>query len=561
MQTQAKEPFFIDDWWVSPSEGILKRDTNVIHLEPKSMEMLVYFAEHQGEVITRDEFEKNVWHGALIGYDAITNTVIKLRKAFKDNARKPEYIVTIPKRGYQLIATVRYSENSSLSSENGFEKLEEHHLNTRNWLFALLGTLLLFGLVMIWLSPLPLTDTVNSKQPTIALPSISVLPFENLSNEPKQEYLAVGITEDIKTALSRLSNLMVISSSASYIFKGENSELQEIGNELKVDYILQGNIRQLGGLIRINVQLINTKTGVNSWGEQYDRQLTDLFAIQNEVTKSIVTFFNLQITNNEKQYLEHSATNSLLAYDSFQEGQKLSKNHTLENNKLARESYRKAIELDPEYGRAYGALAYLLAQAFRRGWEDAPRETLDRALVLAKEGVNLDSTIPQTHWTLGYVYLMRQEFDKAERAASQAIFVAPSYADGYGLLALINNNMGQPEKAIKYAKKGMRLNPYYTWDYLYNLGRAYYTLGRYEDATSALEKARERNENVIPIRLFLAATYVKSGRQDDAEWEAEQVQMLNPSETITHTKQSIPTLNSELKKSFLEDLRKAGLPE
>ena len=154
-----------------------------------------------------------------------------------------------------------------------------------------------------------------------------------------------------------------------------------------------------------------------------------------------------------------------------------------------------------------------MAVAFRRGWTDTPIETLARALELAKKGVALDDSIPQTHWALGYVYLMRKELENAEAAAMQSIAVAPNYADGYGLLALINNNLGNPEKAIELINRGMQLNPYYTWDYPYNLGRAYYTLGRYEDAISELEKARERNENAAPIKLYLIASYVRSGRE------------------------------------------------
>lgn len=199
--------------------------------------------------------------------------------------------------------------------------------------------------------------------------------------------------------------------------------------------------------------------------------------------------------------------------------------------------------------------------AFRRGWTDTPLETMARALDLAKRGVALDGSIPQTHWALGYVYLMRKELEQAEAAAMQSIRVAPNYADGYGLLALINNNLGHPQEAIEQITKGIQLNPYYTWDYPYNLGRAFHTLGRYEEAIAALEKAQERNEHAVPIKLFLIASYMRAGREGDAEWLAEELQMVNPDETVSHTDKATPIADPKLKQAFLDDLRAAGVPD
>jgi adenylate cyclase len=159
------------------------------------------------------------------------------------------------------------------------------------------------------------------------------------------------------------------------------------------------------------------------------------------------------------------------------------------------------------------------------------------------------------------VHLMRKEYKLAEAAASQAVTLAPNYADGYGLLALIKNALGEPESAIALIKKGMQLNPYYTWDYPYNLGRGYYSLGRIDEAIAALEEAKTRNENAVPIRLHLAASYVRAGRQDDAEWEVQEIQVLSPTDTISHLKAAHPIQDEALMNAFVDDLRAAGLPE
>ena len=568
MHQPDQNPFSIADWWVSPPEGLIKRGDDIVHLEPKVMEVLVYLASRQGEVVTREEIERDVWHGAVISYDAITSTVIKLRKAFQDNARKPAIIATIPKRGYQIIALVDYtpnitSNNTSNDTHASHTKPAEQQTRSEKSSLPLIAILVLVfsAASVFWLlqpEPNSITDDSLLEAPPN---SIVVLPFENLSNDTKQDYLADGITEDITTDLSNLSHLLVISSSAANTYKGVEVTPQEAGKKLNVDFVLHGSIRQYGERIRVNVQLTDTATGFNKWGESYEREASGIFDVRRELTSSLIKHFKLPLSDREKQRLAHNATNSLVAYDYFQEGQRLSRMQTKESSDEARKAYRLAIESDPSYGRAYGALAYSLAFSYRRGWTDAPLEMLEQALVMARKGVELDNTVPQTYWSLSYVYLMRQDYENAEKAALKAIEVAPSYADGYGLLALINNSTGNPEKAIDYVKKGMRLNPYYTWDYLYNLGRAYAETGRYEEAIEALEKARDRNESAIPVRLHLAVTYVRAGRQGDAEWEVEQIQMLNPSETVTHTRQSYPVLDNASMERLLNDLRKAGLPE
>lgn len=549
---------------VSPDEGTLSHADEVVRLEPKVMEVLVYFASRPGEVISREELERDIWRGALVGYDSVTATVIKLRKALKDSAKHPRLIATIPKKGYQFIAPIHYP-----NSDNNMEPITPAAITSdvkspqrhpqypvRRLGMAIAALVGAFILAWQWNSMHSPSSDDGS-----ALPSILVLPFENLDPDAKHDNFVDGITEDIITDLSRLSNLLVMASNTSFQYKGRLVSPQQIRNELKVDFVLKGNIRRSGDTIRINAQLVDAKTGFNTWAERYDREIAKVFVVREEVTNSIVKALAVKITNQEKSRLIHNATHNLKAYDYFQEGQRFSKISTKETSFQARDVYRKAIELDPTYGRAYGALAYSLAFDYRRGWTDTPIETLDRALALAKQAITHDDSIPQTWWALSYVYLMRKEFEQAEKAAVQAINIAPNYADGYGLLALINNNLGQPKTAIELITKGMQLNPYYTWDYPYNLGSAYYMLGNYDAAIAALEKAQERNENAIPIKLYLAASYVKAGRLDDAEWITQQLQVLSPNTTITHTNKTVPIANPELKRALLDDLRKAGLPE
>jgi TolB-like protein/DNA-binding winged helix-turn-helix (wHTH) protein len=555
--------FQVGDWLVDPAAGQITRAGRAVKLEPKVMDVLSYLAHRPGELVTREDLERDVWKGAVVGYDSITTAVIKLRKALSDDARQPRYIATIPKRGYRLIAVVQ-----GHTAEAGAEKKASaagsasgptvSSARRSRWLLGPLVLMLLVGLTFLSYWDRPRQHGNASASPP---PSIVVLPFANLTGDPEQASFADGITDDMITDLSRLSGLHVIAANTSFTYKDKQVQPQVLRAELDVDFVLDGSVRRQGDVMRVNARLVDASTGFQKWAARYDRPTSQVFEVQDEVTDRIVEALALRISDQEEQRLAQRSTDNLKAYDAFLEGQALSKLGTSESNQQARLAYLRAMELDPSYGRAYGALAFTMAVAFRRGWTDTPLETMARALELAKRGVALDDSIPQTHWALGYVYLMRKELEQAESAAMRSIAVAPNYADGYGLLALINNNLGRPQKAIEQINKGVQLNPYYTWDYPYNLGRAYYTLGRYEEAISALEKAQERNENAAPIKLFLIASYVRAGRQGDAEWQAEELQMVNPEETVSHTDKAIPIADQGLKQAFLNDLRAAGLPE
>lgn len=392
-------------------------------------------------------------------------------------------------------------------------------------------------------------------------PSIFVMPFVNRSDDPGQDYFVDGITEDIITDFSRLSNLTVIAWNTSSSFKGRMVQPQELKKEFGVDYILDGSMRKSGDQLRITAQLVDASNGKQIWAERYDRKLADVFALQDDVTKKIVQALAVKLTAAEQGQLGRPATNNFDAYETFLRGQQYFKQQTKEGNELARGSYQRAIELDPTFARAYGALALTHVLDFRSGWTDAPNESLNRAMDLAKQAVALGADIPQTHWALGFVYLFRKQYAEAEAAALQTIKLAPSYADGYGLLAFVNNWQGKAEDAVRNMRKAMALNPYYTYEYPWTLGLAYFFLGRYPEAVEAMQDALEHNANAPLPRLFLAVTYIRLGRQDDAEWEIEQAMILYPDTNLLQISATLPINSRDQINAILDDLRKAGVPD
>ena len=391
-------------------------------------------------------------------------------------------------------------------------------------------------------------------------PSIAVLPFDNMSDDPNQEYFSDGISEDIITDLSQLKDLAVIARNSSFSYRGTSAKVQEIGTDLGVKYLLEGSVRKAGNQIRITVQLIDTSNGHHLWAERFDRELTDVFVVQDEITKKIVSALSIQLTGDEQQQLGHSATDSFEAYDLFLQGQQL-RSYSKEDLTQASEIYRKVLGLDPNFARAYGALAVALNRLVFAGYSDSPAEMKERSLELARKAVSIYPDSPQVQWALGYVYMYRQQFEEAVEALERALSLSPSYADGYALLALIKNNLGQAEDAIRLLEKGMELNPHYSWDYIYNLGRAYYTLGRYRQAADYLQQALERNETPSYPRIFLIASYVQLGQQDDAEWEVMQLDMSHPEITLSQIQQTLPISDIEHMDKLVNDLRSAGLAE
>jgi TolB-like protein/Tfp pilus assembly protein PilF len=390
---------------------------------------------------------------------------------------------------------------------------------------------------------------------TPSAPAIAISPFNNMSNDETQDYFVVGVTEDIITDLSKVSGLRVI------VFREEPPIRQDLVHKYKIRYLLAGSVRKLAGRVRINVRLVDNEDGSNVWTERYDRELEDIFTLQEEVAQQVVGALSLTLTGEELGQLSRSQTASFDAYDLFLQGQRHTRNITRESNLVARQLYERAIELDPGFARAYGALSVNHAVAFRRGWTEYPDKTLDLAVVKAEKAATLDNTSPHILWALGYSYLFKKEYQKAIDALEKAIHISPSYADAYGLLALINNNLGRYEQAAEQIRKAKVINPVYTFEYPYLLGWALYGAERYEEAIETLAKAIERNESALAPHLFLAASYVGLNQQDDAEWEIEQILVHDPEYTTSKYYSMSRMASEDELNRFLDALRKAGLPD
>jgi len=568
------EPFVIGEWLVDPDSGRIRCGDDEVKLEPKVMAVLVCLAQQPGKVLSREELEATVWAGTIVGYDALSNSIIKLRKALGDDRRDPHYIETVSKKGYRLVADVKPYRIEEAPTETraapppsaSADEPRDTGARRRARTAMGLGALVVVGLavsLLIGFDPLGLRKPAGeTSSERTGKPAIVVLPFKNLSDDPKQEYFSDGITDDLITDLSRVGGLQVMARQSSYFYKDEDVLMDKIAKDLGVQYILAGSVRKYGENIRINVQLTNATTGRTEWAERFDRTSGNFFGIQDAITGRIVNAMLSRVSDQEKMRPPVRTTNSFKAYDKFLLGQQYTTRRTRQDYERAVEAYEQAIALDPNYARAYGALAVTESFAIRYGWSDlSTSEGRARAMELAKKAIELDPDSPQVNWSLGFVHLFRQEYAQAEQAAKKSVELSPSYADGYGLLAFVSNMRGKPADAVRYIKKAIALNPYHTFDYPWNLGLAYYNLGRYKEAATALEDAAQRNDNALWVHLYLAASYVRLGRMDDARWEIEKVYLQFPDTTLKNFSVALPLQRNDQMQAVLADLRRAGLHE
>ena len=389
-------------------------------------------------------------------------------------------------------------------------------------------------------------------------PSIAVLPFSNMSGDPEQEYFSDGITEDLTSDLSQISSLFVIARNSAFTYKGKAVKVQEVSREMGVRYVLEGSVRKANEQVRITVQLIDATTGGHLWSERYDRPLTDIFALQDEIVQKIVTTLKIQLTLMEQGFLVRKRTDNLEAYDYVLRGMAAWLRYTKEANAQARQMFEQAVALDPQYAEAYTGLGFTYWLEWYTQW-NPDSQNLERTFELTQKAVALDDTIPTAHTVLGWVYLFKAQHEQAIAEMERTVSLAPNSADGYSSLGIVLAYAGRAGDGIELIEKAMRLDPRYPVQYESYLGHAYRIAGRYEEAIAAWKKVVSRIPNYFPAHIFLAATYSELGQNPEAQAAAAEVLRISPSFSVEAWAQRLPYKDSTAVERFLTSLRQAGL--
>ena len=440
--------------------------------------------------------------------------------------------------------------------------------------FALLtgaATVVLAIAVTWWLvgtrpveSTAPTPTAVTPPTPVAEKPeqkSIAVLPFVNMSNDPEQEYFSDGLTEDLITDLSRVSGLFVIARNSTFVYKGQAINIQEVGRELGVRYVLEGSVRKAGSRIRVNAQLIDVGSGMHLWADRYDREITDVFALQDEVTRTIVTALAVSLTEEDEARMRGVEDTNPEAYDTLLRGNELYSRYTPGDNADARDLYAQAIALDPNYARAHANLALTYAIDVLFAWVAEPEKSIRIGIATAEEARRIDDSLPQTHFTLANLYGAEGRWELANKAARRAVELEPSYSDGYGMLAVTLTYLGRLDEAMAAVEQTKQLNPRFSYIILWVEGRILFLMERYAEAAANLEEVVARNPVFDQGHIVLAAIYGQMGRLEDAEWQADEVLALRPDYTIRSDLGFRRFPVPEHEQRYVEGLRRAGLPE
>jgi adenylate cyclase len=392
-------------------------------------------------------------------------------------------------------------------------------------------------------------------------PSIAVLAFDNLSGDPEQEYFSDGLSEEIITALSKVEKLFVIARNSSFTYKGKPVKVQQIGRELGVKYVLEGSVRKAGNHVRITAQLVDAKTGNHLWADRYDRDLGDIFALQDEITMKIITALQVKLTEGETARLIARGTKNLQAYLKYIQGVAIFLKITKENNDLARTIFKDVVELDPEYAPAYSSMGSTYMMDVYYGSSKSPKKSIAKAIQLKQKAIYLDESYGPAHSSLGWLYTMAGKHEKGISEIERAIELAPNDSEAHMWMSYVLRLAGRNEEAVPYSEHAIRLNPIPPSWYFRGLALNYIYAGRYDEAITNCRKGVDIAPNDFMTHVTCAVAYGQAGQEDAARAEAEKALRINPKFSSKHYAKTLPYKNQTDRQFFLDAMRKAGLPD
>lgn len=495
-------------------------------------------------------------------YDQVKN---KLALGYVSMGEHSVKNITDPVRVYrvQVLSDAVIPEGRNITSDKpAVQVVKPRYL----WVTTAIAVILLFIGVAFWFfnqrAPLPASETtVGVVDETSVLPkqsSVAVLPFNNMSNDPEQKYFSDGITEDLITDLSKISGLLVVSRNAVFRYKDEAAGPRKLRHELGVRYVIEGSIRKVENRVRVNARLIDTENSFHLWAEQYDHDLSDIFALQDQLTGRIVDALKLTLSKTEKTLLKKGRTNVPEAYDALLRARKSYIRWTPESNALTIALQKRVIELDPQFILAYTQLSHTYFQKWILEGSTRP-ETLEQALEVALKAVEIDEGFAPAHMMVGWMRLWSRQYDAALDPMKRAIELDPTYSEGMARLGEALMFWGNPDEALRYSMMARERVLYEPYPYNFWLGEVYFYLDRHIDAVKELKRAIEGNPNFYPARRFLAAVYAEMGLLEKAREQVEKALERNPKLSIDLLRRQLPFRNPADLERQLDALRQAGL--
>ena len=492
-------------------------------------------------------------------YDQVEN---KLGLEYEDLGEHQVKNITRPIRVFRVLSFLGAAAHRVVKAKKALER------KWRKIAFGIAAVLLVAIVVAtIWnfyLRP-PSVEVASVERvahPLPDKPSIAVLPFENMSGDPAQDYFSDGLTDQIISTLSMLRGLFVISRSSVFTYKGKPVKVQKVAEDLGVKYVLEGSVQRTADRIRITAQLIDATSGHHVWSEGYDRESKDIFAIQDDITIKITSALRVELTEGEQARMwDKNATTNIRAWEKVLQGIDYFYRYTKEDNATAQRLLEEVIVLDPKYAVAYVLLGWTYWLDARFGWVESRAESIKMAMKYAQKAIELNDTVDLGYLLIGGVYFLQGQYEKAIAEGERAVALNPNGALDYSFLAGAVGCSGRWNESIELAKKSIRLHPFAPATYYHWLGRAYFMTEQYDEAIATFKKILNINPNYLPAHAFLAACYSSLDRHAETSAEAKEVLRINPKFSLESYAKTLPYKNEADIERYVAALRKAGLPE
>jgi len=529
--------FTFDDCSIDCDRREVRRGDALVAVEPQVFDVLVYLIRHRDRVVSRDDLLAAVWDGRIVSESTLSSRINSARAAIGDSGDQQRLIRTIAREGFRFVGEVRERNGSGDASTASPAPTEQQ---TKPG------------------SARPVSRRLPEK------PSSAVLPFTNMSGDPEQEYFSDGITEDIVTALSRLHWFFVIARNSTFAYKGQRMDVRQIGRDLGVRYLLEGSVRKSGQRLRITSQLLDAMTGNHIWSERYDRELTDIFALQDEITASVAAAIEPKLLAAEAVRSQERSSDDLDAWDLMMRALTYYWRMTSADSKIAIDMLSEAVQRYPNYGPAHSMLAFTLLVSSHVGWmlegHDSMFRTPGAVTSLAYRAAELDDEDPWAHLALGYLAFTARQTDDAVREYRRAIDLNPNFATAYGYLGWALVFDGQSDEAIAHFQRALRMSPRDPLKAFFcsGTGVAHYYGQRYDEAVDWARNAIQQRPAFSAAHRILCASLAMAGRAEEARVAMTKLRELQPNISIEWIKQYVPYTPRAMP-HFLEGMRKAGL--
>jgi adenylate cyclase len=518
--------FLFADHTLDTARRELRRGAAPIAVEPQVLDLLIYLMQNRDRVVSKDDLIDSVWSGRIVSDSTLTSRINAARKAIGDSGDEQKLIRTIARRGFRFVGAVRMQPDGDEKVSPPDGSGEDARL-----------------------------DATPSGRPAIA-----VLPFVNMSGDLEQECFSDGISEDIITALCRYPSLFVIARNSSFTFKGRPVDVKQVGRALGVRYLLEGSLRKSGSRIRVTAQLVEAEAGKHIWAERYDRDLDDIFAVQDEITEAVTLAVAPAIADAELHRAIRKPPGSLDAWAAYQRGLWHSAKANAEDNALAEKFFQQAVELDPSFAGGYKGLSKLQAQtADFRGRDLA--EALKSAEALARRAVALDGADAEARSRLANALYRQGDYEGGLAEAEGALAVSPNLADAHGEKGAILIFSGRPKEGVTALERCIRLDPGRSALRLNQIALGLYFSRDYGAAVEAAKRAIRSYPDYPNTHRWLAAALGQLDRVREAKEALEQAVAIAPVAFDMYIRTQPPWMRREDHVHMLEGLRKAGLPD